>query len=197
MPRCRQCAAYRCSQVRTAPQTATWARTCGSRFGQTLTNSRRSGYNSLQFGNTAATMRSSPCRRSGKVHDRRSRLEGDHAGPSFRAGLGRHRGERLAEPLLGCRHRGEQRGVLPASEEDLDGWHVLEKIGVRCRSRSLGTPREDPTAFVLSANIHRRHITKGQHAMAVAMIHPGSASREPMRRGELMTYPLEHDAPTN
>ena len=29
---------------------------------------------------------------------------------------------------------------------------------------------EDPTAFVLSANIHRRHMTKGQRAMAVAAI---------------------------
>lgn len=31
---------------------------------------------------------------------------------------------------------------------------------------------EDPTAFVLSANIHRRHMTKGQRAMAVAIIRP-------------------------
>jgi hypothetical protein len=31
---------------------------------------------------------------------------------------------------------------------------------------------EDPTAFVLSANIHRRHMTKGQRAMAAAMIWP-------------------------
>jgi hypothetical protein len=31
---------------------------------------------------------------------------------------------------------------------------------------------EDPTAYVLSANIHRRHMTKGQRAMAVAMIYP-------------------------
>ena len=31
---------------------------------------------------------------------------------------------------------------------------------------------EDPTAFVLSANIHRRHLTKGQRAMAVARIYP-------------------------
>jgi hypothetical protein len=31
---------------------------------------------------------------------------------------------------------------------------------------------EDPTAFVLSANVHRRHLTKGQRAMAVAMILP-------------------------
>lgn len=31
---------------------------------------------------------------------------------------------------------------------------------------------EDPTAYVLSANIHRRHMTKGQRAMAVARIYP-------------------------
>ena len=29
---------------------------------------------------------------------------------------------------------------------------------------------EDPTKYVLSANIHRRHMTKGQRAMAVAMV---------------------------
>lgn len=31
---------------------------------------------------------------------------------------------------------------------------------------------EDPTAFVVSVNINRRHMTKGQRAMAVAMIYP-------------------------
>ncbi len=31
---------------------------------------------------------------------------------------------------------------------------------------------EDPTAFVLSANVHRRNLTTGQRAMAVAMIRP-------------------------
>lgn len=31
---------------------------------------------------------------------------------------------------------------------------------------------EDPTAYVLSSNIHRRHMTKGQRAMAVARIYP-------------------------
>jgi hypothetical protein len=31
---------------------------------------------------------------------------------------------------------------------------------------------EDPNAYVLSANVHRRHMTKGQRAMAVAMISP-------------------------
>lgn len=34
---------------------------------------------------------------------------------------------------------------------------------------------DDPTAYVLSANINRRHMTKGQRAMAVAMIYPGGS----------------------
>lgn len=32
----------------------------------------------------------------------------------------------------------------------------------------------DPTAYVLSANVHRRHLTKGQQAMAVALAYPES-----------------------
>lgn len=36
---------------------------------------------------------------------------------------------------------------------------------------------EDPNAYVLSANIHRRHMTKGQRAIAVAMIYPESSAR--------------------
>lgn len=31
---------------------------------------------------------------------------------------------------------------------------------------------EDPTAFVISANIHRRHLTVGQRAMSIAKIYP-------------------------
>jgi len=31
---------------------------------------------------------------------------------------------------------------------------------------------QEPTAFVLSANIHRRHLNSGQRAMATAMMYP-------------------------
>lgn len=34
---------------------------------------------------------------------------------------------------------------------------------------------DDPTSFVISANIHRRHLSKAQQAIAVAMIHPEPA----------------------
>ena len=44
-------------------------------------------------------------------------------------------------------------------------------IEERCRLlRSLGS--EDPAAFVISANIYRRLMTKGQRAMTVAKIYP-------------------------
>jgi hypothetical protein len=33
---------------------------------------------------------------------------------------------------------------------------------------------QDPVAYILSANIHRRNLSKGQRAMAVAKISPGS-----------------------
>lgn len=63
---------------------------------------------------------------------------------------------------------------------DVDGETVLvdgrnrraacDRAGVEPDTRMLNG--EDPTAYVLSANIHRRHMTKGQRAMAVAMVYP-------------------------
>ena len=41
--------------------------------------------------------------------------------------------------------------------------------GITPRTRILET---DPTAYVLSANVHRRHLTKGQQAMATALAYP-------------------------
>ena len=51
---------------------------------------------------------------------------------------------------------------------------------------------EDATAYVLSANIHRRHMTKGQRAMAVAKIYPepgrGRGKKDPAKETEKVSY---------
>ena len=50
---------------------------------------------------------------------------------------------------------------------------------------------EDPKAFVISANIHRRHMTKGQQAMAVAMIYP-----DPEKGGRGKKAPTSGEVPS-
>lgn len=50
----------------------------------------------------------------------------------------------------------------------LDGWHrylACEKAGVEFHAEELNG--EDPVAFVLSRNLHRRHLTASQRAAAV------------------------------
>jgi hypothetical protein len=45
----------------------------------------------------------------------------------------------------------------------------------------------DPLAFILSANITRRHLTKGQQAMAVAMVYPEPEKGGRGKKGEIKT----------
>lgn len=40
------------------------------------------------------------------------------------------------------------------------------------RENLLDSLEIDPTTYIVSANIHRRHLNKGQQAMAVAMAYP-------------------------
>jgi hypothetical protein len=60
----------------------------------------------------------------------------------------------------------------------IDGRNRLEacnRAGVEPQFATLNG--EDPVAFILSANIARRHLNKGQQAMAVAKIYPEPAQR--------------------
>src|SRR5262245_14416292 len=63
--------------------------------------------------------------------------------------------------------------VLDAEGQVVDGRNRLaacELAGVEPRFTSLG--ERDPVAYILSANIHRRHLTKSQQAMAIALAYP-------------------------
>jgi hypothetical protein len=44
---------------------------------------------------------------------------------------------------------------------------------------------QDPVAFILSNNVHRRHLSKGQRAMAVAFVHPEPEKLK--RKGSLVS----------
>jgi hypothetical protein len=58
--------------------------------------------------------------------------------------------------------------------------------GVEPRTEELNG--QDPVAFILSSNIARRHMTKGQRGMAVAMIYPNPETRG---RGHKSSVPEE------
>lgn len=54
----------------------------------------------------------------------------------------------------------------------LDGWHrylACERVGVQFKSVELNG--QDPLAFVLSHNLHRRHLTASQRAACVVAAH--------------------------
>lgn len=52
----------------------------------------------------------------------------------------------------------------------------------------------DPTAYVLSANVRRRHLTKGQQAMATALAYPDAARVKRKNSGSLIFKELDINA---
>jgi hypothetical protein len=71
----------------------------------------------------------------------------------------------LRDPVVTATIKGEE--MLVDGRNRLAACKIA---GVEPQSRALNG--EDPTAYVISVNINRRHMTKGQRAMAMAMIHP-------------------------
>ncbi len=58
---------------------------------------------------------------------------------------------------------------VTAAQEIIDGRHryrACEQLGIECPTRTY--KGDDPVAFVASLNIHRRHMTKGELALAAA-----------------------------
>lgn len=69
----------------------------------------------------------------------------------------------------------------------LDGWHRYRaccELGIPCRFEDFAGI--DPTAFVISRNRHRRHLTETQRAVAVVAVHrwrSADVAGEPTNRG--------------
>jgi hypothetical protein len=68
------------------------------------------------------------------------------------------------------RQHGQKEAVIVFQGQILDGWHRYQacaKVGIKCvTTKHDGT---DPLAFVMSRNLHRRHLTGSQRAaIAVA-----------------------------
>lgn len=63
--------------------------------------------------------------------------------------------------------------ILDENDQLIDGRNRLEacqRIGKQAQIQHIRLDGIDPTAYILSANEHRRHMTKGQRAMVAAKI---------------------------
>jgi ParB/RepB/Spo0J family partition protein len=88
----------------------------------------------------------------------------------------------LREPLVIAEIADKETGEITTQLVDGRNRRAACKLaGVTPAMRMLNG--EDPTAFVLSANIHRRNLTAGQRAMAIAMVRP------PQKGGRSKTVP--------
>jgi hypothetical protein len=71
------------------------------------------------------------------------------------------------------RAHGLRHAIVVKDGHLIDGRNRLEacrRAGIEPRTEELnGT---DPVAYILSANVNRRHLTKGQRAMAIAKLYP-------------------------
>lgn len=81
--------------------------------------------------------------------------------------------EELQELAEDIKENGVREPIVIANGQLVDGRNrraACKIAGVVPPTRELNG--EDLKAYVISANIHRRHMTKGQQAMAVAMVYP-------------------------
>lgn len=84
--------------------------------------------------------------------------------------------EELAELAADIAANGQQEPVVIAQVDGqwmlIDGRNRLAACQLAGVDPVYRVLESDPTAYVLSANVHRRHLTKGQQAMAVAVAYP-------------------------
>jgi len=90
--------------------------------------------------------------------------------------------DELAELAEDIKENGLQEPIVVAQVNDewmlIDGRNRLAACKLAEVEPHYRVLESDPTAYVLSANVHRRHLTKGQQAMATALAYP-----EPTNKG--------------
>jgi hypothetical protein len=83
---------------------------------------------------------------------------------------------------------GLQHPIIVKDGQLIDGRNRAEackRAGVEPRIEELDG--QDPIAYIISNNITRRHLTKGQRAMAIAKIYPDAATLKRKGAGSLQT----------
>lgn len=78
--------------------------------------------------------------------------------------------EEFAALVADIAANGQREPAVIFEREVIDGWHrtrACDQLGIEVMTRPL-EPGIDPVAYVLSRNLHRRHLTASQRAMAVA-----------------------------
>ena len=84
--------------------------------------------------------------------------------------------DELAELAEDIKDNGLQEPIVVAQVNDewvlIDGRNRLAACKLAEVTPHYRILESDPTAYVLSANVHRRHLTKGQQAMATALAYP-------------------------
>jgi phage N-6-adenine-methyltransferase len=79
---------------------------------------------------------------------------------------------RIAELADDIQAHGQREAVLVYDGQILDGrnrWRACEMRGIACRTEDAGVSSDEQAlALVMSLNLHRRHLTESQRAMAAA-----------------------------
>ena len=70
-------------------------------------------------------------------------------------------------------HNGQQEPIVRQEGQVIDGRHRLracERLGIEPQVREVQIDEGDPTALIISLNLHRRHLTGSQRAMVAARL---------------------------
>lgn len=76
---------------------------------------------------------------------------------------------------------GQRDPITVLDDQVIDGWHryqACKQLGITPKAVKLA-PDIDPVAFVISRNLHRRHLNASQRAVAVASCHEWKPERKP------------------